>query len=44
MKKLYHSEDLKRKENTTPHYHYTWGGIIITFIVGVAVFFVAKFI
>ena len=44
MKKLYDSNDLKKKENRTPHYHVTWGGVIIAFVFGVIVFFLAKVI
>ncbi len=47
MKKLYNSEDLERKENRTPHVHFTWGGIIVPSVIAVVVlgviFFLAKY-
>ncbi|WP_022665286.1 hypothetical protein [Desulfospira joergensenii] len=46
MKKLYDSADLERKENRTPHYHFTWGGMIIPSVFAIVVlgviFFLAK--
>lgn len=37
MKKLYNSKDLRRDENHTPHFHFTWAGLIIPSIIAVFV-------
>lgn len=37
MKKLYDSADLERKKDRTPHFHFTWAGLIIPLVIAVVV-------
>ena|GEM_PF-2419283 len=36
-------ESKASKDSYTPNYHITWGGVIITFLAGVVVFFLSKY-